>query len=128
MLDLVETTDGYPPGERRLHSRFRRSFALMFDEKGQSIWVITENISAGGLYLHAKTELAEGAFLTLRLPHGDDDLIVVRAQVIHTNPGHGAGVRFHCLSDNDRATLDAYVKQHPDSRSPHQADLLLQAS
>ena len=108
MLNQVEATDEYPLNERRAHSRFPRSIALMFDEEGETRMVTTENVSASGLYLYTRTELAEGALLTLRLPNGDDDLIVVRAQVIHSNPGHGAGVRFLSLSGNDRATLEAY--------------------
>ena len=108
MLNEVEATDEYPLNERRVHSRFQRSIALIFDEAGETRMVTTENVSASGLYLYTRTELAEGALLTLRLPNGDDDLIVVRAQVIHSNPGHGAGVRFLSLSGNDRATLEAY--------------------
>jgi hypothetical protein len=114
MLNQVEATNEYLLTERRVHSRFQRSIALIFDEAGETRVVTTENVSASGLYLYTRTELAEGSFLTLRLPNGDDDLIVVAAQVIHSNPGHGAGVRFHSLSRNDRAVLNAYVKQPAD--------------
>ncbi len=109
MLSQVEATDEYSLNERRLHNRVHRSIALIFDEAGVTRIVTTENISASGLYLYTKTELAEGSFLTLRMPNGDDDHIIVHAQVIHSNPGHGAGVRFHSLSENDRATLEAYT-------------------
>jgi hypothetical protein len=110
MLNQVEATNEYPLNERRAHSRAPRSIALMFDEEGETRMVTTENVSASGLYLYTKTELTEGSFLTLRMPNGDDDLITVHARVIHNNPGHGAGVRFHSLSENDRATLEAYTR------------------
>jgi PilZ domain len=111
MSDRVESKDKYEWDERRLHRRFKKRFTLYIDEKGGSNIATAENISAEGLYLHTHTPLDEGALLTLHIPRGKDNLIVARARVVHSNPGHGAGLRFHGLSQDDRALLEDLLEE-----------------
>jgi len=103
--------DEYTSYERRLHKRVRRSFAIFYDRAGAVSMLTTENISAGGLYLYTRAELAVGDFVTLGLPNGTDETIIVRAQVIHRDPGRGVGVRFVSLSEKARALLDAHLEE-----------------
>ena len=65
----------------------------------------TKDIGAGGLYMNTRTELPEGGLLTLRIPFTEGD-VVVNAEVVYSNPGRGVGVRFHGLSEKDRALME----------------------
>ena len=47
-------------------------------------------------------DIPVGATLTLRIPLGGEH-VVVKADVVYSNPGHGVGVRFHRLPDETRA-------------------------
>jgi len=98
--------------ERRSRPRFEKRFALYIDEQGTQRVATAENISTGGLYLHTHTVLNEGAMLTLHLPRSKDEMIVVRARVVHSNPGHGAGLSFQSLSQDQSALLDDFVRNY----------------
>jgi hypothetical protein len=50
--------------------------------------------------------LPEGAVLLLRIPLRDEQQVVVNAEVIYSNPGHGVGVRFQGLTEEDRALME----------------------
>ncbi len=102
--------DSYTHDERRQYRRFKRGFALYIDAEGRKHTATTENVGVGGLYLHTKTLLAEGTNLTLHIPRGINDVIIVQAQVVHSNPGHGAGVRFQFSSPQTRNELEEYVR------------------
>ena len=65
----------------------------------------TTDISVGGLYLSTQVEIPEGATLTLRIPLGGKH-VVVKGDVVYSNPGHGVGVRFHRLSEEARALME----------------------
>jgi len=95
--------------ERRSRQRFEKRFALYMDERSKRRVATAENISTGGLYLHTHAVLNEGAILTLHIPRSKDEMIVVSARVVHSNPGHGAGLSFQSLSEDQRALLDEFV-------------------
>jgi hypothetical protein len=65
----------------------------------------TKDISIGGLYMNTQTVIPEGSVLMLRIPLGGEQ-VVVNAEVMYSNPGHGVGVRFQGLSDKDRALME----------------------
>jgi hypothetical protein len=92
--------------ERRSHDRSRLIVDVFFDGAAATGIASTKDISLGGLYMNTKTELPEGALLTLRIPLGEDQQVVVNAEVVYSNPGFGVGVRFHGLSDTDRALME----------------------
>ncbi len=92
--------------ERRSHDRSRLIVDVFFDGADATGIASTKDISLGGLYMNTKTELPEGALLTLRIPVGEDQQVVVNAEVVYSNPGLGVGVRFHGLSDIDRALME----------------------
>jgi hypothetical protein len=41
----------------------------------------------------------------LRIPLSNDQQVVVNAEVVYSNPGHGVGVRFQGLKEEDRALM-----------------------
>jgi hypothetical protein len=88
--------------ERRAHDRSRLIVDVFFDGADATGVASTKDISLGGLYMNTKAEMPEGAVLTLRLPFGLDEQVVVNAEVVYSNPGHGVGVRFQGLTEKDR--------------------------
>jgi hypothetical protein len=69
----------------------------------------TKDISVGGLYMNTQADLPEGSVLTLKIPIGTEN-VVVNAEVIYSNPGHGVGVRFHGLTERDREMMQRELK------------------
>jgi hypothetical protein len=91
--------------ERRRHDRSRLIVDVFYDGADMTGVASTKDISPGGLYMNTKDELPEGALLTLRIPFEEGDAVVVNAEVVYSNPGRGVGVRFHGLSEADRARM-----------------------
>ena len=94
-----------PQDERRQYERSRLIVDVFFNGEDMTGVAGTKDISAGGLYMNTKTEIPEGALLTLRLPLAGRD-VVCNAEVIYSNPGRGVGVRFVGLTADDRAFLE----------------------
>jgi hypothetical protein len=69
----------------------------------------TKDISVGGLYMNTQADLPVGSVLTLKIPIGTEN-VVVNAEVIYSNPGHGVGVRFHGLTERDREMMQRELK------------------
>jgi len=55
--------------------------------------------------MSTQTEIPVGATLALRIPVAGDH-VVVRGEVVYTNPGKGVGVKFRDLSDEARESLE----------------------
>jgi hypothetical protein len=94
-----------PEDERRREDRARLIVDVFFEGADATGIASTRDISASGLYMSTLTEFPEGALLMLRIPLGDEQ-VAVKAKVVYSNPGHGVGVLFFELSENDRAALD----------------------
>lgn len=92
--------------DRRSYDRSRLIVDVFFDGADATGVASTKDISLGGLYMNTKAVLPEGALLTLRIPVGEAKQVVVNAEVVYSNPGHGVGVRFHGLSDADRTLME----------------------
>ena len=92
--------------DRRRHNRSRIIVDVFFDGKDATGVASTQDISIGGLYMNTQTNLPEGAVLLMRIPLGENQQVVVNGEVVYSNPGHGVGVRFQGLSDNDRSLLE----------------------
>ena len=92
--------------ERRLHDRSRLIVDVYFNGADATGVASTKDIGLGGLYMNTQADLPEGAVLMLRIPVGEDQQIVVNAEVMYSNPGRGVGVRFQGLSEQDRALME----------------------
>src|SRR5436305_9063576 len=91
--------------ERRQYDRARLIVDVVFNGADATGVASTKDISAGGLYMNTQTELPEGGLLTLRIPF-PEGAVVVNGEVVYSNPGRGVGVRFHGLTEKDRALME----------------------
>ena len=106
MVDELDENIAIPESELRLHDRARLIVDLFFDGADGTGVASTKDISLGGLYMNTQANIPEGALLTLRIPLGQDDAqVVVNGEVVYSNPGHGVGVRFHGLKEEDRQLM-----------------------
>lgn len=96
---------GLTADERRGFDRSRLIIDVHFDGADATGIASTRDISEGGLYMNTQAELPEGALLTLRLPLSNNRQIVLRADVVYSNPGRGVGVKFRDLSEKDRELI-----------------------
>jgi PilZ domain-containing protein len=92
--------------DKRHHDRSRLIVDVFFDGKDETGVASTKDISVGGLYMNTQAHLPEGAILLVRIPLTERSQVVVNAEVVYSNPGRGVGLRFHGLSDDDRARLE----------------------
>ena len=92
--------------DRRQHDRSRLIVDVYFNGADATGVASTKDIGLGGLYMNTQTVLPEGAVLTIRIPLSNDQQVVVNAEVMYSNPGHGVGVRFHGLTEKDRALME----------------------
>ena len=100
-----EQAEPFSNDDRRQHDRSRLIVDVHFDG-GESTGVASsKDISLGGLYMSTQAEIPVGATLALRIPIADDH-VVVKAEVVYTNPGKGVGVKFRDLSDEARKSLN----------------------
>lgn len=98
--------DPWPTGEeRRGEDRARLIIDLFFEGKDATGVAGTRDISASGLYMNTLAMLPEGTPLMLRIPLGNEQ-VVVNVRVVYSNPGHGVGMHFYGLSWEERAALE----------------------
>jgi hypothetical protein len=105
VVDELDANGITEADERRLFDRSRLIVDVFFDGRDATGVASTKDISLGGLYMNTQSNLPEGALLTLRIPLSGDQQVVVNAEVVYSNPGHGVGVRFHGLKEEDRALM-----------------------
>ncbi len=105
MVDEREREAELSQDERRQHDRSRLLVDVFFDGKDATGVASTKDISVGGLYMNTQTVLPEGSVLMLRIPLGEEQ-VVVNAEVVYSNPGRGVGVQFQGLSEKDRALME----------------------
>lgn len=96
--------------ERRQFDRARLIVDVRFDGGDATGVASTIDISLGGLYMSTQTEISVGETLTLRIPLGGGH-IVIKGDVVYSNPGHGVGVRFHRLPEDARALMERELPQ-----------------
>jgi hypothetical protein len=91
--------------ERRQFDRSRLIVDVHFDGADSTGVASTTDISLGGLYLSTQVEIPEGATLSLRIPL-QSGAVVLKADVVYSNPGHGVGVRFHRVPEETRSKME----------------------
>lgn len=102
--------DEISPEERRQFDRSRLIVDVHFDGADSTGIASTKDMSLGGVYLSTQAQIPEGATLTLRIPLGGEH-VVIKAEVVYSNPGHGVGVRFHRVPDETRALMERELPQ-----------------
>jgi hypothetical protein len=101
---LTDELEDLSNEERRRYDRSRLIVDVFFNGSDATGIASTKDISLGGLYMNTHADIPEGALLTIRIPLGEQH-VVVNAEVIYSNPGHGVGVRFHGLLESDRELM-----------------------
>ena len=91
--------------ERRHYDRSRLIVEVHFDGGDATGIASSKDISLGGLYMNTRTEIPVGETLTLRIPLGGQH-VVIKADVIYSNAGHGVGVKFHELPEAVREIME----------------------
>lgn len=102
--------DEISPDERRQFDRARLIVDVHFDGAESTGIASTKDLSLGGVYLTTQSPLPLGVTLTLRIPLGGEQ-VIVKADVVYSNPGHGVGVRFHRLADEARLLMERELPQ-----------------
>ena len=91
--------------ERRHYDRSRLIVDVHFDGGDATGVASSKDISIGGLYMSTQADIAVGDTLALRIPLAGRH-VVVNADVVYSNPGHGVGVRFHRLTPDVRELME----------------------
>ena len=91
--------------ERRQYDRSRVIVDVSFDGGDATGVAGTKDISMGGLYMSAEADIPVGETLTLRIPLAGKH-VVIKGDVVYSNPGHGVGVRFHRLPNDARELME----------------------
>ena len=107
MVEDFDEQEKAPQEDRRLHDRSRLIVDVFFNGADATGVASTKDISIGGLYMNTQAIIPEGSVLMLRIPLGDEEQVVVNAEVMYSNPGYGVGVRFQGLSEKDRALMES---------------------
>jgi len=110
MLERIDVADDdqsdeISADERRQFDRSRLIVDVHFDGADSTGIASSKDMSLGGLYLTTHSVLPLGATLTLRIPMGGGH-VVVKGDVVSSNPGQGVGVRFHRLPYEARALME----------------------
>jgi len=100
-----DESDEKSSDERRQHDRARLIVDVHFDGGDATGVASTRDVSVGGLYMTTQAEIPLGEVLTLRIPIGDQHL-VVKGEVIYSTPGQGVGVQFNDLPEEARELME----------------------
>jgi hypothetical protein len=104
MID-EDPPEDVPIAERRQYDRSRLLVEVHFHGGETTGVASTKDISMGGLYMSTQADIAVGDTLDLRIPLGGQR-VVLKGDVVYSNPGHGVGVRFHRLSNEARELME----------------------
>ncbi len=104
MID-EDREEEFASDERRQHDRSRVIVDVRFDGGDATGVASTKDISVGGLYMSTQADIAVGETLALRIPLAGQ-YVVVKGDVVYSNPGHGVGVRFHRLTEEARELME----------------------
>jgi hypothetical protein len=80
------------------------------DDADMSVAARISDLSASGAFLDSMNPLPPGTKLALRFKAGPRE-VRVAAEVVHMMPQFGMGVRFLDLSGEDRAAIEALVRE-----------------
>ena len=101
----IDLGDARSPAERRGSDRKKLIVDVRF-EGGDSTGIAnTRDIGVGGLYMTTTAPLEIGTPILMSIAVKDKTLDI-HGVVVYSDPGHGVGVRFKDLSDEDAAVLD----------------------
>ena len=80
------------------------------DETATLVAARMSDLSTTGAFLDSMSGLPPGTTLALRFKAGEQE-VSVAAEVVHTMPSFGMGVRFLNLSGESRAAIEELIKE-----------------
>ena len=92
------------PSERRNSDRKKLIVDVNFDGGDATGIANTRDIGIGGLYMTTNAALENGMPIMIRMSIAGREISLAGA-VVYTDPGHGVGVRFHNLSEENAEFL-----------------------
>ncbi len=101
----IDLGDARSPAERRGSDRKKLIVDVRFDGGDSTGIANTRDIGVGGLYMTTTAALEVGTPIVMSLNVGDKSLNI-KGIVVYSDPGHGMGVRFRDLSEDDEAFLN----------------------
>lgn len=100
----IDLSDARSPSERRGSDRRKLIVDVRFDGGDGTGIANTRDIGSGGLYMTTTAVLDVGTPIVMSMTVEDRSLSIM-GTVVYSDPGHGVGVRFRDLKDDDEAFL-----------------------
>ena len=97
-------SDALAPSERRQTDRKKLIVDVNFDGGDATGIANTRDIGIGGLYMTTNANLENGTPISIRMTIGGRE-ISLKGAVVYTDPGHGVGVRFQNVSEENAELL-----------------------
>jgi hypothetical protein len=101
----TDETDARTASERRGSDRKKLIVDVRFEGGDGTGIANTRDIGSGGLYMTTTAPLDVGTPIFMTLTLGAKTMSV-HGTVVYSDPGHGVGVRFRDLSDEDASYLN----------------------
>ena len=101
----TDLKDAHVPSERRGSDRKKLIVNVRFDGGDGTGIANTRDIGIGGLYMTTAAPIAVGVPILITFDLAERTL-QLSGTVVYSDPGHGVGVRFRDLTEEDRNFLD----------------------
>ena len=101
----IELGDARSPSERRGSDRKKLIVDVRFDGGDGTGIANTRDIGVGGLYMTTTADLDTGMPILMSIGVGGQT-ISIKGVVVYSDPGHGVGVRFKDLHEDDLKILN----------------------
>ncbi len=92
------------PSERRGTDRKKLIVDVHYRDGDATGIANTRDIGIGGLYMTTNTRLEIGTPVFMQLAVGEREL-AINGVVVYSDPGHGVGIRFHDLTEDNEQTI-----------------------
>ena len=100
----TEADNALAPSEKRQSDRKKLIVDVNFNGGDATGIANTRDIGIGGLYMTTNAKLETGNLISIRMTVGGREIAITGA-VVYTDPGHGIGVRFHNVSEENAELL-----------------------
>ncbi len=101
----IELGDARSPSERRGSDRKKLIVDVRFDGGDGTGIANTRDIGVGGLYMTTTADLDTGMPILMSIGVGGQT-VNIKGVVVYSDPGHGVGVRFKDLREDDLKILN----------------------
>ena len=104
VMAQIDLTDARSESERRGSDRKKLIVDVRFEGGDGTGIANTRDIGVGGLYMTTTAPLDTGSPIVMTLSLGERQMNI-SGVVVYSDPGHGVGVRFKDMNEDDQAFL-----------------------